>query len=201
MCVGQSSSPSKMCVAYTTVAPRVSVSFWSHRMRSWRTITSRHVVTSSNKRMSKGRTRPSNSCTRRRCPSLTRCMRHSGLTPSSLTSSSLRSGYCDWSFSIMPPTLISAWRGHPYPAKATVLIPHCVSRNARVRLSFRSRKASVPMTLTRSPLVKCLPAKTLSSVLLPEPFAPSNRQREPGLSCMQKFLSTRCSSSPGSDEG
>ena len=74
ICVGKSCMPSKMCVAYTMVALRISLSLRRKSSRSQRTCTSRSTVTSSSRSKSQGAISPIQSWTRRLSPSLIMCI-------------------------------------------------------------------------------------------------------------------------------
>lgn len=61
-------------------------------------------------------------------------------------------------------------------------MPQSVSMYARTMLSFVSRKAFIPSTVTASSgLVRCRPPRIRSSVDLPAPLAPMRRQLCGGL--------------------
>mmetsp|Transcript_2985 Transcript_2985/g.11881 ORF Transcript_2985/g.11881 Transcript_2985/m.11881 type:complete len:211 (-) Transcript_2985:451-1083(-) len=118
-CVANCSSPSKMCVAYTIVTWRSSHSWRKKPMRSARPSTSRSTVISSKRSTEYGTIKPYASCTRRRWPSETWCMRHSGLMSSTSMMRFFRSGSTLGMLSNIFFAGKSPARVTPYPAKAT----------------------------------------------------------------------------------
>mmetsp|Transcript_1496 Transcript_1496/g.5869 ORF Transcript_1496/g.5869 Transcript_1496/m.5869 type:complete len:265 (+) Transcript_1496:229-1023(+) len=188
MWVIHGSMPSKMCVAYTTVAPRCSHSCFKKFRRSNRPRMSRSTVISSHSNTLKGLRRPMQICTRRLWPSLTRIMFQS----TSMSRISMRSALRFLSMPSTPkiilPALMSPARGTD-PALPT-LRRHCAPRYARSpeQVSSVSWKGGRPMTRTSSVGTIVLPARTCSSVVLPAPFAPDSRHREPGGRVSEKSL-------------
>mmetsp|Transcript_9568 Transcript_9568/g.43576 ORF Transcript_9568/g.43576 Transcript_9568/m.43576 type:complete len:265 (-) Transcript_9568:131-925(-) len=188
MWVIHGSMPSKMCVAYTTVAPRCSHSSFRKLSRSRRPRMSRSTVISSQRRTLNGLRRPMQICTRRLWPSLTRIMFQS----TSMSRMSMRSALRFLSMPSTPKIILPALMS---PASATepalpTLRRHCAPRYPRSPEHVRSVswKGGRPMTRTSSTGTMVLPASTWSSVVLPAPFAPESKHREPGGRVREKSL-------------
>mmetsp|Transcript_26349 Transcript_26349/g.61472 ORF Transcript_26349/g.61472 Transcript_26349/m.61472 type:complete len:308 (-) Transcript_26349:762-1685(-) len=197
MCVGQSSSPSKMCVEYTTVAPRASDSSRKKCSSAWRESTSRSVVTSSSSKTCDGRKSLRKSCARRLCPSETLCSRHSRSRSSSSLRRSKRVDSMPASIPsrtsasqrelAMKPIEKSAWKGTPLPTHATCRVQSPESSDVRV-FSSVSWNAEYPST-SMAPLgTMFLPPSSLRSVVFPAPLAPTRSTRQPRASSKLTLL-------------
>ena len=195
MCVIHCSIPSKMCVAYTTVAPRVSHSSRKNCSRSRRPRMSRSTVISSHRSTLKGFSKPMQICTRRRWPSETVIM----LQSTSMSSSSMSRARRSASTFSTPKIIFPAEKS---PASATepalpMLRRHWLPRypSSPVQVMLMSWKGGLPMMRTASSLTMVLPARIWSNVVFPAPFAPESRHREPG--GRSRLKSLRISLPPG----
>ena len=149
------------------------------------------TVTSSRSSTCAGRISPTAICTRRRCPSLTVCMRHS----SSMSSTSINFFRLTGSPPMTPSSICDAGKspasGTENPANATScsqLPPMYDSRPCVVRLV--AWNGGCPSTRTWCSGIMCLPARILSSVVLPAPFAPTSSMRLPCRSSRFTWSST-----------
>mmetsp|Transcript_180 Transcript_180/g.551 ORF Transcript_180/g.551 Transcript_180/m.551 type:complete len:231 (+) Transcript_180:202-894(+) len=144
-CVANCSKPSKMCVAYTMVTCLVSHSCLKKAIKSPRPNTSRSTVISSKSKTAYSVSKPYASCTRRRWPSETWCIRQLGLISSTSIMRCLRFGSTFGTESSIFLAGKSPARVTPYPANATSrcqLPPMYESLPLVVRLV--SKKASLP---------------------------------------------------------
>mmetsp|Transcript_7770 Transcript_7770/g.28367 ORF Transcript_7770/g.28367 Transcript_7770/m.28367 type:complete len:228 (-) Transcript_7770:238-921(-) len=158
-CVIHGSMPSKMCVAYTTVAPRSSHSDFKNSRRSNRPRMSKSTVISSQRRTLNGLRSPMQICTRLRWPSETFIMLQSRSMSRSWTRRARRSG----STSSTPKIILPAVKS---PASATepalpMVRRHCDPRYPRspLHVSSISWNGGFPMTRTASRSTIVFPAR------------------------------------------
>mmetsp|Transcript_12357 Transcript_12357/g.41120 ORF Transcript_12357/g.41120 Transcript_12357/m.41120 type:complete len:226 (+) Transcript_12357:283-960(+) len=195
MCVIHCSMPSKMCVAYTTVAPRCSHSSRRNCNKSSRPRMSKSTVISSHNKTLNGFKSPIQICTRRRCPSETVIIDHS----TSMSNSSIKRARRSGSMFSMPKIIFPALKS-PDSATEPALpmfrrhwLPRYPSSPEQVKLM--SWNGGRPITLTQSSLTIVFPARICSNVVFPAPFAPESRHRDPA--GRSRLKSLRICSPPG----
>ena len=116
ICVAHWESPSKICVAYRTQQPRSSHSATKKSSRSCLATTSRSTVISSRSSTWYGFNKPMHSCTLRRCPSDTRCIRlhriRKAARQEQVTCRSTRRIFTRWAYQVrsMSRSSTSLWR-------------------------------------------------------------------------------------------